>query len=95
MRIKTNLDFSKSENRAYLLTVLKSCVEHPVFNFEPYETNSGDWTYWKFDSGNNWGVKFFPESPGEFEVYYRYFGDAAERLMKWLEFRIVGAEIVE
>jgi hypothetical protein len=59
-----------------------------------WENPSGDWTYWKFDSNNNWGVKFFPESPGEFEVFYRYFGDAAERLMRWLEFRIVNATLI-
>lgn len=96
MKLKTNFDFSKDEYRIYLLKLLTSLVE--TSNFEAYETNPdtpNGWTYWKFDSNNNWGVKFFPESPGEFEVFYRYFGDAAERLMKWLEFRIINAQIVE
>ena len=95
MKLKTKLDFSHHYEREYILLILTSCVEPPDSDFEAYETNPGDWTYWKFDSSNNWGVKFFPESPGEFEVYYRYFGSAAERLMKWMEFRIVGAEIIE
>lgn len=65
----------------------------------PFMSNEGDTTYWKIDSGNDWGLKFFPERPDAFCINYRYgqrseSGKAAERAFAmWIANRFNAVEV--
>lgn len=63
--------------------------------FSPYMPNGGDSSFWTYDQGNDWKVKFFDESPRSFGIIYRYDSDKGQQEMAlagWLCVRL-GMEI--
>ncbi len=65
----------------------------------PFMTNDGDTYYWKFDSHNDWAVKFFPDRPDACCIVYRYGqgnaeGTAKERaFVAWIISRYYAMEV--
>lgn len=69
----------------YLWRILTGLNTKP--ESEPWMINRDDSTYWKFDPGNDWGVKFYDQHPNTFSLCYRY--DSAQhplgqKLADWL-----------
>lgn len=60
-----------AEKRSWAKT-LSLHVEGKDLENLPFCPNAGDYDYWKLDSGNDWGLKFYPEVPNGFSLYYRY-----------------------
>lgn len=80
--------------------MLSYTIEGEQINGVPYMPTDNDGMYWTLDSGNNWKLKFSEHDSTLFEIYHRYQcpekgNDMVERLVKWLEYRITGLQIVE
>lgn len=98
MKLTAKTEFSTPEARKRFVEFLSTTIEGRKGNgeFEPYKPNEHDDTFWTLDSGNNWKIKFFRETPDVFELIYRYQckeNSYEEALAGWLKVRI-GASVV-
>jgi len=99
MKLITRNTYNTAANRKHLAEFLSATIEGDSSRgFSPYKPNEKDDTFWTLDSGNDWKVKFYPESPNIFEIIYRYQCPAnqfEEALAGWLKVRMCAITMEE